>query len=144
MHLRTHCKKTHRAQDLCDTPAGDRAGHSAYTSRDARSSSDRDLPTSQHSAEGWRRGQEPTQLWKARKWADIWQITRSRVVRHVVIGTFSSAKQSYFCLTEDYSLQTKMLNNLVSLKKKKKGFFTCLGKLSLLPCKITIQTGGKV
>lgn len=36
------------------------------------------------------------------------------------MGTFSSAKQSYFCLREDYSLQTKMLSNLVSLQEKKK------------------------
>lgn len=61
------------------------------------------------------------ELWRARKWADIWQNTWSRTGRHVVLGTFSSAKQSYFCLRD--SLQTKTLTNLVSLKKKKRAFW---------------------
>lgn len=123
-----------------------RTGHGACTSQDAGISSDRDLLTPQHRAEGCHRGKEPTQLWKARKCADIWQITQSRIVRHVVIGTFSSAKQSYFCLREDYSLQTKMLSNLVSLKTKEKKKALSLASASLAYSHVKSpyrQEGGK-
>lgn len=88
MHLRTHCKKTHQGQDLCDSPAGGRAGHRAHASRAARCSAEGPADPTARSG-GWCRGREPPQLWKARKWADIWQIIQSRIVRHVEIGTFS-------------------------------------------------------
>lgn len=118
MQLRAHCKKTHQAQDLCDSPAGGRAGHRAHASRAARCSAEGPAdPTAR--SRGWCRGREP-QLWKAREWADIWQIIQSRIVGHVEIGTFSSAKQSYFCLRENCSLQIKMLSNLFSFFKKNK------------------------
>lgn len=99
----THCKETPQAQDLCDTPAGGRAGDSLCKP----GCRDRTQTCWWHRVRGCRRSSgEPGN-----------GLIFGRILKAEQPGTFSSAKQSYFCLRD--SLRTETLTNLVSLKKKK-------------------------